>query len=115
MSSNATSKYYCREDDHVAQGKCTLTCPFCGQPMESMGTRWRPGRKGSRTRMWDRRQAGREWVVFSYFGPAHLDYILKQRDKIGRKHRRALREMPGVVRNRWGYRPQPKNTRPKFR
>lgn len=49
----STSKAYCAPCDHVSQ--YTSTCPRCHEPMQMMGTRWRPGRRGTRTRVWDKR------------------------------------------------------------
>lgn len=48
-------KFYCPEDDWAAKGRYQMTCPYCRQPMKFMGTVWRPGKKGSRTRVWDER------------------------------------------------------------
>lgn len=86
-----TNKYYCREDNRVAQGACPRTCPYCRQPMTFMGDRWRPGRKNSRTRMWDPRQAGPPRVV-SLWRDGKWDPHFEDRDKHGRKHKRADRE-----------------------
>src|SRR5271165_4703888 len=41
-------KYYCAACDHVAKEFSTPRCPFCGEPMRNMGTKWPVGRKGHR-------------------------------------------------------------------
>jgi hypothetical protein len=46
-------KSYCLPCDLVLRG--AAWCPRCGQPAIQMGRDWRPGRKGSRTRIWDPR------------------------------------------------------------
>ena len=48
-------KYYCVPCDYVAKAKHTPACPTCREPMTYMTDEWRPGRKGSRTRLWDER------------------------------------------------------------
>lgn len=68
-------KYYCVPCDYVAKARHTPACPTCREPMTYMTDEWRPGRKGSRTRLWDervprhRKEAarlrGRRWVSYS--------------------------------------------------
>jgi len=53
----ARNKSYCRWCDLVARG--AGTCPQCGTPMLQMPRSWRPGRKGTRTRVWDVRVSRR--------------------------------------------------------
>lgn len=86
----SNGKYVCTNCDFVWKGRGG-TCPggkACREAgyVKSMGTKWRPGRKGSRTRMWDRRQAGPPRLIS--WRPGEWE----QRDKLGRKHLRALRE-----------------------
>jgi hypothetical protein len=44
-------KSYCPACDLVLRG--AMTCSSCGGKTLQMGTAWRPGRKGARTRVWD--------------------------------------------------------------
>ena len=51
-------KYYCAEHDWAAKGPCPRQhAP--GAPAGARHSSWRPGRKGSRTRLWDDRVARR--------------------------------------------------------
>jgi len=52
---NGRDKYYCTPCDYVAKAKNTPSCPLCGEAMTYMTDVWRPGRKGSKTRLWDAR------------------------------------------------------------
>jgi len=52
---NGRDKYYCSPCDHVAKAKTTPSCPLCGEAMTFMTDVWRPGRKGRKTRLWDKR------------------------------------------------------------
>jgi hypothetical protein len=80
------AKYYCSPCDKVVKAMFGALCPHCGGQMTPMGTQWRPGRRGTRTRMWDLRQ-----------GPAVM-WPLQSRPwpvtptRIGRKRRRWRRE-----------------------
>lgn len=49
-----SDKSYCPACDTVGRGN--VTCQGCGEPMTQMPRSWRPGKKGSRTRLWDHRQ-----------------------------------------------------------
>ena len=51
------NKSYCRWCDLVARG--ASTCRQCGKPMIQMPRSWRPGRKGTRSRVWDVRVSRR--------------------------------------------------------
>ncbi len=48
-------KYYCVPCDYVAKAKHTPACPTCREPMTWMGDKWRPGKRGTKTRLWDDR------------------------------------------------------------
>lgn len=52
-------KSYCPECDTVRKGPGAHGKADCPGQFEYMGTRWRPGRKGSRDRMYSSRQARR--------------------------------------------------------
>jgi hypothetical protein len=47
-------KHFCLSCGWAAKGPC----PRQGHESVRMGTQWRPGRKGSRTRLWDDRVSG---------------------------------------------------------
>jgi hypothetical protein len=57
-------KSYCPPCDLVHRG--AMTCLRCGGDTVQMGTDWRPGRKGSRTRVWDTRVSARKrgWPAY---------------------------------------------------
>jgi hypothetical protein len=94
-----TVKFYCHPCDHVTQapsvcyGTDAQRCR-CGQPMRMMGDRWRPGRKGTRTRMWDDRQAKpvAPWMTPDRLRPA---------TRTSRKRQRAMTEAARLVIPRW--------------
>jgi hypothetical protein len=60
-------KSYCRRCDLVMRG--AGTCPHCGRAAAAMPKSWRPGRKGTRTRVWDVR------VTRSHYGYAVPDVV----------------------------------------
>lgn len=62
-------KNYCPECDTVRKGPGAHGKPNCPGTFEYMGKSWRPGKKGTRTRMWNDRVARRHKLV-----PPYLKY-----------------------------------------
>jgi len=54
MRGIANPKYYCQECGWAAKGPC----PRHPGMNVMMGTKWRPGKKGKKTRLWDNRVHG---------------------------------------------------------
>ena len=73
-------KYYCVPCDYVAKAKHTPVCPTCRESMTWMGDKWRPGKKGTKTRLWDdrdplrRQEAPRMQDKGGYGRPHRLPY-----------------------------------------
>jgi hypothetical protein len=84
----ARRKFYCPPCDEAAKAQGAAACPRCGTAMRDMGTRWRPGRRGTRTRLWDRRQES---------GNIHPTSFPASPDRVGRKRARWQREQPKPV------------------
>jgi len=91
------TKFYCKPCDKVVKAFSAPSCPHCGTAMAGMGTQWRPGRRGTRTRMWDRRQEkpvpvfwwdDRPW----WLGGSRYTSPQRPRPRVGRKRQRAARE-----------------------
>jgi hypothetical protein len=79
----SSSKYYCHVCDVVRKGPSGAH--FCDLPMQDMGKDWKPGRKGHRTRVFDKRKAPR-W----YGGYQQLPFEPARR--AGQKRARAVAE-----------------------
>src|SRR6266581_1746433 len=79
----SNGKYYCKTCGWAAK----TACPIQGHESVAMGTVWRPGRKGSKTRLWDdrvwgrRADARRQWRQWRYrgYGPPRTapDLVVK--------------------------------------
>lgn len=84
-------KFHCALCDVVVKAQHGAMCPSCGGYMTPMGPRWRPGRRGSRARMWDFRQS-RETAV--YWSAAEGWFVRRPvvPRRVGRKRARAIRE-----------------------
>lgn len=91
------TKLYCEPCDRVIKAIAVTAC-ICGAPMQDMGHAWKPGRKGTRTRMFDRRKAPR-----LYFGYRQLPFEPPRRT--GRKRARAYAEEPVPIRDKFGRMP----------
>lgn len=80
---NSRGKFYCQPCDYVTKSKGGAYCPTCGVSMTPMGTQWRPGRAGTKTRLWDTRQSPEHsifwWGNYSWPRPSRT---------AGRKRRR---------------------------
>lgn len=95
----AKTKLYCAPCDRVIKSalSSSATC-VCGGPMQDMGPAWKPGRKGTRTRMFDVRKAPR-----LYFGYRQLPFEPPRR--AGRKRARADAAEAPPIRDKYGRMP----------
>jgi hypothetical protein len=85
---------HCPACDLVVKAPAARPC-VCGALMQDMGKNWKPGRKGSRTRMFDQRKAPR-----SYWGHRQLPF--EPVPRTGRKRARAYAEEAIPVRDKSG-------------